>query len=178
MTRPQLEHVLRASAGITGADRFIVIGSQAILGQHPDAPEELLGSIEVDVFTLRSEQDANLIEGSIGEGSPFHEAFGYFAHGVAESTATLPDGWKSRLVRVDTPLTGGAVGLCLEAHDIAASKLVAAREKDLDYLRAMLKHGIVDVDVLRTRLGATPISDDERAGCLARLARLAGEAAR
>ena len=66
MTRTQLEHILRAAAGITGADRFVVIGSQAILGAHPDAPPELLVSAELDVFTFRSERDAELIDGSIG----------------------------------------------------------------------------------------------------------------
>src|SRR5437867_1833725 len=130
MTRPQLEHIIRASAGITGADEFILIGSQSILGQHPHAPEELLKSEELDVFTFRSAEDANLIDGSIGEGSPFHRAFGYYGHGVGEETATLPAGWKERLVRVRTPATGGATGLCLEVHDLAVSKLVAGREKD------------------------------------------------
>jgi hypothetical protein len=32
MQRHELEHILRASAAITGADQFVVIGSQAILG--------------------------------------------------------------------------------------------------------------------------------------------------
>ena len=45
MQRPQLEHIIRAAAGITGAQEFIIIGSQAVLGQFPDAPAELLVSI-------------------------------------------------------------------------------------------------------------------------------------
>lgn len=44
----QLEHVLRAAAGITGADEFVVFGSQAIHGQISNPPAELLLSIEVD----------------------------------------------------------------------------------------------------------------------------------
>lgn len=71
MQRLQLEHIIRAAAGITGAQEFIIIGSQAVLGQFPDAPAELLISIEADVFTLRDPSDAGLIDGSIGEGSPF-----------------------------------------------------------------------------------------------------------
>jgi hypothetical protein len=38
MQRHQLEHIIRAAAGITGADRFVIIGSQALLGQFPQAP--------------------------------------------------------------------------------------------------------------------------------------------
>ena len=77
MQRPQLEHIIRAAAGITGAERFVVVGSQAILGQFPNPPVELLASIEADLFSLRSSNDADLIDGSIGEGSPFHQTFGY-----------------------------------------------------------------------------------------------------
>src|SRR5690349_6248024 len=67
MQRPQLEHIIRAAAGITGADRFVIIGSQAVLGQFPNPPAELLVSIEADLFSLRNPDDADLIDGSIGE---------------------------------------------------------------------------------------------------------------
>lgn len=33
-----------------------------------------------------------MIDGSIGELSPFHETFGYYAQGVDETTAVLPEG--------------------------------------------------------------------------------------
>ena len=46
MQRPQLEHIIRAAAGITGATEIVVIGSQAVLGQFPNAPADLLDSIE------------------------------------------------------------------------------------------------------------------------------------
>ena len=78
MQRPHLEHIIRAAAAITGADEFIVIGSQAVLGQFPNPPEELLVSIEADLFTDRGPQDSDLIDGTIGEGSPFHQTFGYY----------------------------------------------------------------------------------------------------
>jgi len=44
MTRAALEHLLRAAAAITNERNFIVIGSQALPGQYPDAPEALLAS--------------------------------------------------------------------------------------------------------------------------------------
>src|SRR5260221_210646 len=134
MQRAQLEHIIRAAAGLTGADRFVIIGSQAILGQFPNPPDELLVSIEADVFSLRSPSDSDLIDGSIGEGSPFHQTFGYYAHGVAQETAVLPSGWKDRLIAIRNENTGGGTGLCLEIHDLAISKLVAGREKDLEFI--------------------------------------------
>lgn len=48
MQRPQLEHIIRAAVGITGATEIVVIGSQAVLGQFPNAPAKLLASIEAD----------------------------------------------------------------------------------------------------------------------------------
>ena len=172
MTRQQLEHILRAAAAITGADRLVVVGSQAILGSHPDAPPELTISMEADVFTFRSPGDAGLIEGSIGEGSPFHETFGYFGHGVGEETSTLPRGWKRRLVPVITPATAGATGLCLEVNDLAVAKLAAGRDKDLDYVAALLKHGLASESVVRNRLGQTDLPAEHLQLCLQRLDRL------
>lgn len=131
MQRPQLEHIIRAASGITGATEIVVIGSQAVLGQFPDAPAALLVSIEADVFTFRDPADADLIDGSIGEGSPFHQTFGYYAHGVAEETAILPTGWKERLITLRNSNTGNGCGLCLEANDLAVAKLAAGREKDV-----------------------------------------------
>ena len=77
----------------------------------------------------------SLIDGAIGELSAFHQSFGYYAHGVDETTATLPAGWAERLVPIHNENTAGATGWCLEVHDLAISKLVAGRERDIDFLR-------------------------------------------
>jgi|SRR5438445_8289197 len=171
MRRPQLEHVIRAAAGITGATEIVVIGSQAVLGQFPDAPADLLVSIEADVFTFRSPNDAELIEGSIGEGSPFHQTFGYYAHGVAEETALLPTGWKERLVPVRNANTGNGCGLCLDVHDLAVAKLVAGREKDVSFVAGLLRHKLADASLVESRLRQSPLSVERLELALARLKR-------
>ncbi len=74
---------------------------------------------------------AELIEGSLGELSPFHQSFGYHADGVSSNTAILPRGWEQRLTSLSNENTGGAIGWCLDPHDLAISKLAARREKDL-----------------------------------------------
>jgi uncharacterized nucleotidyltransferase DUF6036 len=174
MKRHQLEHIIRAAAGITGANEFIVVGTQAVLGQFPDAPAELLLSIEADLVSLRNSFDSDLIDGSIGEGSPFHRTFGYYAHGVAPETAILPEGWRERLIAVHNSNTGGGSGLCLEVHDLAASKLVAGRDKDLEFVAGLLRHRLVVPEIIRERLAATKIDDAQRQLCLARLKRAGG----
>ena len=148
MKRHELEHLIRAAGAITGAEEIIVIGSQAILGARPDAPDSLLRSREADLFTLRDAKDADLIDGSIGEGSPFHETFGYYAQGVWLDTAILPDGWQERLIEICNQNTRHVTARCLEPHDLAVSKLVAGREKDRLFLLEMLRHLMIDRDLL------------------------------
>jgi hypothetical protein len=173
MNRQQLEHIIRASAGISGADQFVIIGSQAILGQFPVPPTVFTESMEADVYSLRNPEDAVLIEGSIGEGSPFHRTFGYYAHGVAEETAKLPTDWKDRLIEVRNSNTAGAVGLCLEVHDLVVSKLVAGRDKDLEFVAAIFKHSMAQKQIVAERLKNTPLDDRVRSLCESRFDRLA-----
>jgi hypothetical protein len=87
MKRRDLEHLIRAAGAIAESD-LIVIGSQAILGQHPDAPAEALRSIEADLIPVQHPERWALIDGAIGEGSPFHETFGYYATGVRSNIPT------------------------------------------------------------------------------------------
>ena len=150
MNLKQLEHVLRAGGSITGCREIVVIGSQALLASFPHAPEELLASMEVDCYPRDNPALADLIDGSIGELSPFHETFGYYAHGIGPETASLPARWNERVVRLENENTGGTVGLCLSPADLAVSKLLAGREKDLDFVGAMLKSDVVNETAIRS----------------------------
>ncbi|HEY0783782.1 MAG TPA: DUF6036 family nucleotidyltransferase [Thermoanaerobaculia bacterium] len=163
-----MEHLLRAAADIADADEIVVIGSQAILGQFPNAPESMRGSMEADLFPLRYPERSGVIEGTIGELSPFHETFGYYAQGVGEETARLPMGWKERLVVVQNENTRGVKGLCLEVHDLLVSKTIAGRDKDIDFLRAAAEHQLADRKVLLQRL--TTVEVDEALREVARAA--------
>ena len=158
MTREQLEHLIRAAAVITDDDTIVVIGSQAILGQFPDAPESMRVSIEADLFPLNHPERAEVLDGSIGELSPFHETFGYYAQGVTDKTALLPEGWKERLVVVQNENTRGARGLCLEVHDLLVAKILAGREKDSAYLGEAARHCMADPEILLRRLATVEVA--------------------
>ena len=172
MNRAALEHVLRAASAITDEREIVVIGSQSVLGQFPDAPAALLTSVEVDVYPRHAPEKADLIDGAIGELSRFHETFGYYAHGVDDTTATLPYGWTERLVLVRNENTGGATGLCLEVHDLAISKLVAGRERDWAFLRVLARERLVDRRVLEDRLTAVALPEERIVALRASLGRL------
>jgi hypothetical protein len=159
VNRAQLEHVIRVAASISADSEIVVIGSQAILGRHPNAPPELCVSADVDLYPRNHPERADLVEGSIGELSPFHETYGYYAQAVGPETAVLPGGWESRLVSVPTT---SATGLCLEPHDLLVSKYAASREKDREYVLAAIRHSLVDRQTLLERLQMSPVLDDRR----------------
>lgn len=169
MTRPQLEHVIRAAGTIANVDDIVVIGSQAVLGEFPDAPAELLVSDGADVYPRDHAERSDLIDSTIGEGSPFQRAFGYYAHGVGETTAILPDGWRNRLILVSGENTRFVRGWCLEIHDLAIAKYVAGREKDRDFTKALVRHAMIRRDVLEQRLNSTPLDSPLRELVLARI---------
>jgi hypothetical protein len=173
MTRAQLEHIIRAAGANADTDQIVVVGSQSILGSHPDIDDPtLVRSMEADVFPLDAPENAILIDGAIGERSVFHETFGYYAHGVAQETATLPEGWRDRLVPVRNENTRFITGWCLDPHDLAVSKLAAGREKDMEFLAAMRDHGLLDLATLSGRLDATPLDSGVRSSCIGRISRL------
>jgi hypothetical protein len=159
MNRAALEHILRAAAAIADERELVVIGSQAVLGQFPVAPEALLVSIEADVYPRHAPEKSDLIDGAIGELSAFHQTFGYYAHGVDETTAILPAGWTERLVPIQNENTGGAIGWCLEVHDLAVSKLVAGRPRDQEFITVLLREHMIDAEVLRQRIGTLAVPD-------------------
>jgi len=158
MRRNQLEHIIRAAATIADDDDIVVIGSQSILGQFPDAPTDLCVSVEADVWPRNHPERWELIDGAIGELSLFHDTFGYYAQGVGRETAVLPAGWEERLIEVATPATRGATGWCLEVHDLVISKYVANREKDRLFVKTVISHHMVDKSTLLHRLAGTKVS--------------------
>jgi hypothetical protein len=170
MNRAQLEHIIRASCAIADDDELLIVGSQAILGQFPDAPAELLVSMEADVCPKNRPELADLVEGSIGELSIFHDTFGYYADGVGDPLPALPPGWQERLIPIRGPGTAGKTGWALEVHDLLVSKYVAHREKDLEYARVALQRGLADPEVLNARVAATAMDPALREQILARIA--------
>lgn len=162
MQRSDLEHLIRASGEIAGDNEIIIIGSQAILGQFPDAPARLLASMEADIFPKNKPERAHNVDGAIGEGSSFHEVHGYYAQGVGEQTAVLPTDWRSRLVAVINENTNGVTGLCLEVHDLAISKIIAQRPKDVEFVQELVRHDMIQKRTMLRRLAQTELPRSTR----------------
>ena len=71
MKREDLEHLIRAAAGVLGEQDVLVIGSQAILGSYNDSglPADVTLSIEADLgsFEDPDQRKADQIHGAPGE---------------------------------------------------------------------------------------------------------------
>jgi hypothetical protein len=66
MQRADLEHLMAAAAEVSEETEFVVVGSQAILATHPEAPEGMLRSMEADVYPRSAPEKAEAVEGSLG----------------------------------------------------------------------------------------------------------------
>ncbi len=154
MKRAQFEHTIRAAGAILGENEVLVVGSQAIHASIDYQLPEAERSIETDISSLDDKDGikADLIDGSIGELSVFQDTYGYYAQGVTPRTATLPSGWRNRLIPFLTPATNGVTALCLEPHDLWISKAVAGRPKDWEFCNALIEQNLVVTKTLRERL--------------------------
>jgi hypothetical protein len=173
LRRPDIDHILRAAASLSGYSRFVMVGTGAVIATARHIPVAMMMTEEIDIYA----EDApdiglvsDLIDGSIGRYSLFHKTFGYYGDGVSPSTAVMPLDWRSRAVEYATP-DGLATAVCPSANDIAIAKLTAWREKDRAWLREALRSGIAKADriaaLLRTELSPNAPSPDDLAERLA-----------
>jgi hypothetical protein len=169
MRRDQLEHAIRTACQITGQSEVIVVGSQAVLGTYPEyeLPSLATSSLEIDILPITDDNDetmrlADLIVGVAGEFSQFEQTHGFSIDGVDLTTSALPEGWRTRLVKVQNENTAAPaghpqyIGWCLDKHDLCAAKLCAFREKDWNFVDALITDGLVDPALIASRLQTVP----------------------
>lgn len=169
MRRDQLEHAIRTACQIIGQTEVIVVGSQSILGTFDEArlPADATMSLEVDILPIADDNAeiarlADLIEGVAGEFSAFEDLHGFSIDGVDLTTSALPDGWRSRLVKVQNANTAAPsgtpqfTGWCLDKEDLCVAKLCAFREKDQNFVAALVQAGLVAPTLIAERLPTVP----------------------
>lgn len=145
--------MLRAAAAIAQEQSFVVVGSQAVLFLLPHAPDALLVSRKLDLYSARHPERADLIDGAIGATSSFDQTFGYHADGIGPETAVLPPDWMSRSV---LQYVGDVTVISPDLHGLAVSKCVAGREKDANFIGILVSEGLVEPAVLNERLALLP----------------------
>lgn len=170
MNREDLAKAIVAACKWIEEPQVVIFGSQSLLGSY-DAdvlPEEATRSAEVDMtpgsaFTDQTfggrtlKEKVSILDVWVGEDSDFHAMHGIYVEGIHKETVILPRGWDNRLVRFDVPdesgeNTYGRVALCLDPVDACISKLLAGREKDHEYVGALIRADIITAEVMLERV--------------------------
>jgi hypothetical protein len=132
MRREALEMLVAKVATLTQLDRIVIVGSQSAHGQIGWLPGPVLRSVEAD-FLLPGFGRSSVIDDECGPESDFFAEHGVYADPLGAGIVTLPRGWEDRLVPISNS-EGIPAWWALEIHDTAASKLMAGREKDMDFI--------------------------------------------
>jgi hypothetical protein len=132
----QLIEILERLAPLVTGQKLIIVGSQSVHLQVKTPPQVMLSSIEVDVL-LRERFDLHdVIEEQFGAESAYHAEHGIYADPLGAGIVTLPPGWEDRLVPIKND-AGSVAWWALEIHDACATKLIAGREKDFEFITAL-----------------------------------------
>ena len=165
MNRDELGRAIKAACANLDEPRVIVLGSQSILGSFDTTalPPAAFLSREVDILPLSGitdppavEDKLLLLDARLGEGSPFHMSFGFYVEGIHKDVVVLPRHWEHRLVHFivddDTSTLYGRTGLCLDPVDLCVSKTIAGREKDYEFVAALVAEQLVRAADIRARI--------------------------
>jgi hypothetical protein len=155
LRRPDIDHILRAAAALSGHSRFVMVCTGAVIATAKHIPAAMMMTEEIDIYAEDAsdpESVSDLIDASIGRYSQFHRTFGYYGDGVSERTAVMPLDWRGRATEYATP-DGLATALCPSAEDIAIAELCAFREKDQVWLREAFRTGVAKPPATMVLLG-------------------------
>lgn len=153
MKRSEFEHLLCTAGALSPEKEFIVFGSQALLSYVEKPPKALLVSLELDLYPKNRPEVVPRIEAVLGRGSEFARTHAYYADCVTPDLGTRPEGWIRRLIRFEK---NGVIAWCAKLHDVAVSKLAAARPKDIRYLQTLFRHKLISEQTLRKRIKLVP----------------------
>jgi hypothetical protein len=157
-------------------DAVIVVGSQAALVGWPTPPEAMRNTPEIDLYVahIRQWEEANSsgwnysdellgeiahdeVTGVFGEGTPFHQSFGFFIDGVSPRTAALPEGWEKRAVFREVKngnATIVAIAPCIE--DLAVAKIRRLADKDVAWIEACIAARGLDLQKVAEGIRTAP----------------------
>lgn len=160
MNLDALFDLLRAAHGLCGHGEYVVVGSLSVLGLAEVAaiPADMTVSIDADCYTQSDPARIFDLQAALGEGSAYHRAHGIYLDPVSPKLPTLPDGWEQRLIRLTRD---HLVASFLEPNDAAVSKLARGEPRDLRWVSAGLKAGIVSLPTVRLRMRNTNFLDAE-----------------
>lgn len=157
MNLVSLQHLVRSVRTLAEDCQVVVLGSASLLASFPemgDGTEPLAATYDADLCPQPfDETTALMIHESLGESGAFHLRHGYHVDVLRDSIfETLPHGWRERLV----PVPGCDSAAALEPHDLAATKLLVGRAKDIALVRHLASAGRLSRTIVEQRLDSIP----------------------
>ena len=161
----RIEHLLRAAANVTGQNKFVLVGSAAVIVRRRKLPADMMVTPEIDIYAPDAEDIeavSEMIDSNIGQGSRFHDEFGYYGDGVSPATAKMPSDWQTRAIEYQGVECPGIIAIVPEENDVALAKLAAWREKDQDWLSQGVKYKIIFLMSMIGRVDRMPEPNPDR----------------
>jgi hypothetical protein len=128
-------------------------------------PADMTLTAEIDIYAPHAddiESISEMIDTNIGQGSQFHDEFGYYGDGVSPTTAKMPSDWQARAVEYRGAGCPGVAVIVPEENDVALAKLAAWREKNQDWLARGVNYGVLSLKTMISRLDRMPEANPER----------------
>lgn len=155
---------------------LIIAGSQATHAVTEYPPELARKSVECDfLFAVGKAEVREKINKELGVLTDYQDEHGYYADAVGLATIVLPSGWENRVRPLHGP-NGNVLAKCIDIYDVAVSKLVAGRAKDLEFLEsAFISELILAPEFLeRTIMVSSKVENDVLENRLNRLVKELG----
>jgi hypothetical protein len=151
MKKEHLLSLIQQVRDLTGIEAPIIVGSQSLFAFTDIVPAMVRDSIECDfLLGVESIEAMTAVNKTYGVTSQFARLSGYYADGLGLATVVLTPGWQERL----QPMADEncqVIARCLDLHDAAVSKLMAGRDKDWPFIKALLDGRLITLPTLAER---------------------------
>ncbi|ODT51498.1 MAG: hypothetical protein ABS59_09960 [Methylobacterium sp. SCN 67-24] len=159
MNRAKLDRLLKAAAHRSKQNRFVLVGSAAVLGRGKNIPADMLQTNEIDIYAPDAEDIEAVSEdlsAFLGDGTAFADANQCHVDGVSPTTSKMPSDWLSRTAEYTSPGCPGVTAIVPDLNDIAIAKTIAWRDKDKTWLAAGARNMLIDAATMHSRIDRVP----------------------
>ena len=163
MTSAEADVLIIAFARLLNASRILVVGSQAFHARFQNSRIDVVeASREIDLIPLpfaAFEKWYYYAHEKLGVDSEFDEQHGLYVDMLRPHVPKLPAGWEDRVYErtLQSPDGRSIVVVYPEIHDLIASKLLANRPRDVEFLRGIRRIERIDLQLLEARVLAVPL---------------------
>lgn len=141
----EIERLLIQARARSGHTDYVIVGSLAILGATKNPPPAMIRSIDVDLYIKHDPGRTSELHPNLGQGSIFEIEEGYYLDAVSPSLPSFPEGWENRMV---VKKFGEINAFFVNPNDVAVSKYIRGEERDVRWIKAGLRIGLLDLDII------------------------------